>query len=140
MAANTASYAVFEDGSHQYKVAEGTVVKVDWRDAEIGSQVVFDRVLLYANGPDVQIGQPTVAGMRVAAEVVDHPSIKLYIQHFRRRKNYRRLKGHRQHYLAVKVYAMVPAGQTPPPVPEKKRGKPPESTAPAVSPAGETPK
>jgi len=44
------------------------------------------------------------------AEVVDHPSIKLYIQHFKRRKNYRRMKGHRQPYTAVRISKIeVPA-------------------------------
>src|SRR5438445_10184375 len=116
----TANYAVFEDGSRQYKVSEGTVVKVDWREAEVGSQVVFPRVLLYQDGNESTIGRPVVDGVRVAGVVVDHPSIKLYIQHFRRRKNYRRLRGHRQHYVAVKVYAIVPAGQEVPPLSEKK--------------------
>src|SRR5437763_667540 len=97
MSTTTANYAVIEDGSRQYKVSEGTVVKVDWREAELGTQVVFPRVLLYQNGNETQIGQPTLDGVRVVGEVVDHPSIKLYIQHFRRRKNYRRLNGHRQH-------------------------------------------
>ena len=57
-------------------------------------------MLLY-QGPDgLKIGQPKLDGARVLAEVVDHPSTKLYIQHFRRRKNYRRLKGHRQILMA----------------------------------------
>jgi len=87
---------VFEDGSRQYRVSEGDVVKLDHRAADVGSRVEFNRVLLYAAGSDLQIGQPLLAGARVIADVVDHPSTKLYIQHFRRRKNYRRLRGHRQ--------------------------------------------
>ncbi len=135
MSTITANYAVFEDGSHQYKVSEGTVVKVDWREAEVGAQVVFPRVLLYQEGNDTKIGQPLLDGVRVVGEVVDHPSTKVYIQHFRRRKNYRRLKGHRQHYVEVKVYAVVPAGQSVPPVPEKKKKE-----TPAPTPAAEAPK
>jgi large subunit ribosomal protein L21 len=129
-------YAVFEDGSRQYKVSEGTVVKVDWRDTDVGGQVVFPRVLLFQDGNETKVGQPVVDGMRVAGEVVDHPSTKLYVQHFRRRKNYRRLRGHRQHYLAVKVYAIVPPGKETPPVPEKKKKeKKPAGEAPAPTPA-----
>ncbi len=140
MDAATAHYAVFEDGSHQYKVSEGTVVKVDWREAEVGAQVVFPRVLLYQNGNETTIGRPSVDGVRVVGEVVDHPSIKVYIQHFRRRKNVRRLRGHRQHYVAVKVYAIVPAGQATPPVPEKKtRVEIPAGATPAPTPAAATP-
>ena len=67
-------------------------------------------------------------GLRVLAEVVDHPSIKLQIQHFRRRKNYRRLRGHRQWYTAVRIRNILLPGQEPPAPPE---------TPPA--PAAETP-
>jgi large subunit ribosomal protein L21 len=135
-------YAVFEDGSRQYKVSEGTVVKVDWREAEIGTQVVFPRVLLYQDGNDTQIGKPVLDGMRVVGQVVEHPSTKVYIQHFRRRKNYRRLRGHRQHYVAVKVYAVVPSGQPTPPLPEKKKKeeKPADTAAPTPAPGAEAPK
>ena len=68
---------------------------------------LFPRVLLTQDGNDTKIGQPLVDGVRVVGEVVDHPSIKLYIQHFRRRKNYRRLKGHRQPYTSVKIQKIV---------------------------------
>ena len=100
-------YAVFEDGSRQYRVQEGDIVKLDYREVEIGSSVEFDRVLLTVNDADTRIGQPLVAGARVVAEVVDMPTTKLYVQHFRRRKNYRRLRGHRQPYTSVRVKQIV---------------------------------
>jgi large subunit ribosomal protein L21 len=106
-------YAVFEDGSRQYGVSEGERVQVDYRDVEPGSQVEFHRVLLYQNGDDTRVGQPTVEGMRIVTDVVDHPSVKLYIQHFRRRKNYRRLKGHRQHYTELRVRNILLPGMEP---------------------------
>jgi large subunit ribosomal protein L21 len=111
-------YAVFEDGSHQYKVSEGEVVRVDYRAGEgdgldAGARVEFARVLLYSNGNDTRIGQPVLEGARVVAEVVDHPSEKVYVQHFRKRKNYRRLRGHRQHYTAVRVKQILLPGQEP---------------------------
>src|SRR5437879_537845 len=109
-------YAVFEDGSRQYRVSEGDVVKVDYRAADVGSRVEFNRVLLYAAGADLQIGRPLLAGVRVVGDVVDHPSTKLYIQHFRRRKNYRRLRGHRQPYTSVQIrHILLPGQETPPP-------------------------
>jgi large subunit ribosomal protein L21 len=101
-------YAVFSDGSRQYRVQEGDVVRVDYRAVEPGGTVEFDRVLLLKTGDGLQIGQPVVAGARVVGEVVDHPSIKLTIQHFRRRKNYRRRKGHRQPYTAVRIRSVGP--------------------------------
>lgn len=107
-------YAVFEDGSRQYRVSEGDVVRVDYRAAEAGARLEFPRVLLFVSGEDRQIGQPLVAGARILAEVVDHPTEKLYVQHFRRRKNYRRLRGHRQPYTEVQVRNILLAGQEPP--------------------------
>src|SRR5216684_9347711 len=107
-------YAVFEDGSRQYKVSEGDKVKVDYREADIGARLEFPRVLLYAGGETVHIGLPTVDGARIVAEVVEHPSIKTYIQHFRRRKNYRRFRGHRQPYTQVQIRNILLAGQEPP--------------------------
>jgi large subunit ribosomal protein L21 len=103
-------YAVFEDGSRQYKVREGDVVRVDYREADVGTRLEFDRVLMCQEGVATQIGRPLIDGARVVAEVVDHPSTKLYIQHFRRRKNYRRLKGHRQFYTSVQVQSIVVPG------------------------------
>jgi len=96
-------YAIFEDGSRQYRVQEGDVVKLDFREAEVGASLEFKRVLLYQADADTRIGQPLIEGARVVGEVVDHPSTKLYIQHFRRRKNYRRLRGHRQPYTSIRI-------------------------------------
>jgi large subunit ribosomal protein L21 len=114
-------YAVFEDGSRQYRVSEGERVRVDYREAEPGARLEFNRVLLFAAGEDTRIGQPIVAGARIIAEVVDHPTKKVYVQHFRRRKNYRRLRGHRQPYTEVQVRNILLPGQeapaAPPPAP-----------------------
>lgn len=101
-------FAVFEDGSHQYRVQEGDVVKVDFREADVGANVEFDKVLICQTDAALKLGQPLVAGARVRGQIVDHPSTKVYIQHFRRRKNYRRLKGHRQWYTSVKITEIVP--------------------------------
>jgi large subunit ribosomal protein L21 len=124
-------YAVFEDGSRQYRVSEGETVRVDYRDAERGSRLQFDRVLLYQGDDGLQIGQPLLTGARIVAEVVEHPSEKLYVQHFRRRKNYRRLRGHRQPYTLVRVRSILLAGQEPPPepAPVETPAAPPEPAA-----------
>jgi large subunit ribosomal protein L21 len=127
-------YAVFVDGSRQYKVSEGEVVTVDFRrgtgdepllGVPAGTAVEFKHVLLYSSGDDTRIGQPVVEGARILAEVVDHPSTKVYVQHFRRRKNLRRLRGHRQRYTAVRIKQILLAGQEPAATP------PPAATAPA---------
>ena len=100
-------YAVFEDGSRQYRVEEGDVVKVDFRDVQVGANIEFKRVLLCQKEADTKIGQPVIAGASIVGEVVDFPSTKVYVQHFRRRKNYRRFKGHRQPYTSVKIRQIV---------------------------------
>src|ERR1700694_4122976 len=111
-------YAVFEDGSRQYRVSEGDVVQIDFREKDPGSRLEFSRVLLYQGADGLQVGRPVLAGARVLAEVVDHPSIKVYVQHFRRRKNYRRLRGHRQPYTKVQIRSILFAGMEPPAAPE----------------------
>jgi large subunit ribosomal protein L21 len=133
-------YAVFEDGSRQYRVSEGDVVQLDYRDAEVGSRLEFSRILLYQGGEDTRIGQPVVEGARVVAEVVDHPSTKLYIQHFRRRKNYRRLRGHRQPYTSVQIrHILLPGVEPPPQSPPKSASEPAPEAAGAASPGGVSP-
>jgi large subunit ribosomal protein L21 len=128
-------YAVFEDGSRQYRVSEGDVLLLDYRDVAPGTRLTLDRVLLYQNGDDTRIGQPIIEGARVLVDVLrrpteddKHPSKKYYIEHFRRRKNYRRLKGHRQPFIEVQVkYILLPGMEPPAP--------PPQATAPASEPA-----
>jgi large subunit ribosomal protein L21 len=100
-------YAIFEDGSRQYRVQEGDVVNVDFREMDLGASLEFPRVLLLQNDSNARIGQPTVPGARIVGEVVAMPSIKVYIQHFKRRKNERRFRGHRQPYTAVKIKQIV---------------------------------
>ncbi|QVL29968.1 50S ribosomal protein L21 [Telmatocola sphagniphila] len=100
-------YAVFEDGSRQYRVSEGDVVRIDYREAEIGSTVELNSVVLAGQGASIKIGQPYLAGAKVVAEVLGEHSDKLQIQHFRRRKNYRRLRGHTQTHLDVKIKSIV---------------------------------
>jgi large subunit ribosomal protein L21 len=129
-------YAVFEDGSRQYKVSEGELVKVDFRDVEVGARIEFPKVLLFSNADDLRVGQPLIEGLRIVGEVVEHPSTKLYIQHFRRRKNYRRLRGHRQHYTRVRVQHILLPGQEPPAAAQRTHAEAPAAQLP---PAGSTP-
>jgi large subunit ribosomal protein L21 len=128
-------YAVFEDGSRQYLVREDDEVRVDYREAEIGTELEFNRVLLYQNEADTRIGRPVVEGVRVVGEVLDHPSTKVYIQKFRRRKNSKRLRGHRQYYTKVRIDAILLPGQERPAreeeQPAREEEQPAESEAPA---------
>jgi large subunit ribosomal protein L21 len=116
-------YAIFEDGSRQYRVSEGDVVEVDYREVAEGQPVEFPRVLLCQAPGGLQIGRPLIEGASVVAEVVAHPTTKVYVQHFRRRKNYRRFRGHRQPYTAVQVKSIVLPGAEKP-APAKSEAKP----------------
>jgi large subunit ribosomal protein L21 len=97
-------YAIIEDGGRQLKVEPGQEVDVDYRDASRGDQVTFDRVLAYRDDEGFRVGQPTLDGAQVTAEVVG-PELgpKIVVQKLRRRKTYRRKTGHRQLHTRVKI-------------------------------------
>jgi large subunit ribosomal protein L21 len=126
-------YAIVEDGSRQYRVEAGAMVTLDYRDAEAGQRLELGKVLLLSSGADTTIGQPLVAGARVLAEVIDFPKTKTMTQKFRRRKNYRRLKGHTQPYVRVKVTHILGAGEPTPA--ETPKPAPTETPTPAPTPA-----
>jgi large subunit ribosomal protein L21 len=97
-------YAIIAADGRQYKVEEGQEIQVDLREAKEGDKVTFDRVLLVSDGGSVKLGQPTVAGAKVTAEVLGQEmGDKIYIQKIRRRKNFRRRTGHRQMYTRVRI-------------------------------------
>jgi large subunit ribosomal protein L21 len=97
-------FAVFKSGGKQHRVSEGEVVRLELLDAEPGASVEFDEVLLVAEGDNVNVGAPFVAGGKVTAEVVGHDrGDKIRIVKFRRRKHYMRRAGHRQWYTDVRI-------------------------------------
>jgi large subunit ribosomal protein L21 len=102
-------YAIFEDGSHQFRVREGDRVRVDRRDGKAGDELVFAKVLLITeqNG-NPTIGTPVVDGARVLAKIINQfRAKKIIIQKFRRRKNVRRRNGHRQPYTMVQITSVL---------------------------------
>lgn len=97
-------YAVIETGGKQYRVSQGSKLKIERLEAGEGDAVEFDKVLLVGEGTDVKIGAPYVSGSKVKAKVLTHAKgKKVEIIKFRRRQNYRRTKGHRQWYTEVEV-------------------------------------
>lgn len=101
-------YAIFEDGSHQFRVHEGDQIVVDSRQGELGSEIVFPKVLLIAGEGEPTIGAPVIEGARVVAKIVNHfKAKKIIIQKFRRRKNMRRRNGHRQPHTTVLITSVV---------------------------------
>jgi large subunit ribosomal protein L21 len=97
-------YAVVVSGGKQHRVEEGETLKLEKLNAEVGSSIDFDRILLVANGDDVKIGEPVVAGAKVSAEIVSHGrGKKVRIVKFKRRKHHMKQAGHRQWYTEVKI-------------------------------------
>lgn len=97
-------FAVINTGGKQYRVSEGTVVRVEKLDAEAGATIEFDHVLLVGEGASVAVGAPYVAGAKVTATVQSHgKGDKVRIVKFRRRKHYLRQKNHRQPYTEIRV-------------------------------------
>jgi len=97
-------FAVFASGGKQHRVTEGEVVRLELLDAEPGQEVVFDKVLMVADGDNVSVGAPYVEGGKVTGEVVaSDRARKIRIIKFKRRKDYMRTQGHRQWYTEVKI-------------------------------------
>jgi large subunit ribosomal protein L21 len=98
-------YAIIVDGGRQFKVEEGQELQIDFRgDLAAGAEVLFDRVLAIGGGDGATLGQPTIAGAAVKAEVLGAcQGEKHVVQKMRRRKNSRRRTGHRQIFTKVKI-------------------------------------
>lgn len=97
-------FAVIRTGGKQYKVANGDVIRVEKLEAEAGASITLDDVLLVSDEGSTTIGTPTVAGASVVAEVVAQDrNPKVIIFKKRRRQNYRRKNGHRQHVTVLRI-------------------------------------
>ena len=97
-------YAVIATGGKQYRVEKGAVLRIEKLVGEPGSTVEFNEVLLIADGDQVRLGNPKLAGGRVTATIEKHAKgDKVSIVKFRRRKHYLRQKNHRQQYTQVRV-------------------------------------
>ena len=97
-------YAVIETGGKQYKVSEGDTLFIEKLEAEEGSSVTFDKVLMAGEGDDVKVGAPALDGATVEAKVVKNGKAKkIYVFKMKRKKNERTKKGHRQPYTKVEI-------------------------------------
>ena len=97
-------YAIFETGGKQYKVEQGSVVFVEKLDVAEGEKVTFDKVLVVADGDNVTVGAPVVAGASVTGTVTKQGKAKkIYVFKMKRKKNERSKKGHRQPYTKVTI-------------------------------------
>ncbi len=92
------NFAIFQTGGKQYRVSVGDIVKVEKLNAD--GQVEFDQVLMVGD----KVGNPTVAGAKVVAQVVEQKrGDKVLVFKKKRRQNYRRTRGHRQYITVLKI-------------------------------------
>ena len=97
-------FAVIRTGGKQYKVAEGDVIAVEKLAGEPGATIELAEVLMIGDGADISAGTPLVAGASVSAELVEHRRAdKIIVFKKKRRHNYRRKNGHRQHQTVLRI-------------------------------------
>ncbi|MBO76070.1 MAG: 50S ribosomal protein L21 [Gemmatimonadetes bacterium] len=102
-------YAVFQTGGKHFRAEPGALLRIPSLDVEPGDSVIFDHVLLAADGAeDVRVGTPIVDGASVKAEVIRHGrSKKLIVFKRKRRKGHRKKQGHRQGFTEIRVDEIV---------------------------------
>jgi len=97
-------YAVIATGGKQYKVSEGDVIRIETLAAADDEEIQFDKVLLVADGENVNVGAPYIEGGTVSARVNGHGrGKKIEIIKFKRRKHHRKQMGHRQNFTEVEI-------------------------------------
>lgn len=97
-------YAVIRSGGKQYRVSQGSSLRVEKLPGEVGSSITLDDVLMIGGEGDVKIGTPTVDGAQITGTIVAQgrgPKIRVF--KMKRRKGYRRSQGHRQDYTEIRV-------------------------------------
>ena len=105
-------FAVIKTGGKQYKVAKDDVIVIEKLEGEAGAAVAFNDVLMVGEGAETKAGAPFVEGASVAAEVVEQTrGDKVLIFKKKRRKNHRRLNGHRQDLTVVKITDILTDGK-----------------------------
>lgn len=104
----TFDQAIVRTGGKQYRIEPGARVRVEKLEVEVGSKIELSDVLLVGKGSDARIGTPLIAGAKVTGTVTaqgKHPKVIVY--KFRRRKNYRRKRGHRQPFTEIQIESIV---------------------------------
>ena len=131
-------FAVIKTGGKQYKVAKDDVIVIEKLEGEAGAAVAFNDVLMVGEGAETKAGAPFVEGASVAAEVVEQTrGDKVLIFKKKRRKNHRRLNGHRQDLTVVKITDILTDGKKAAP---KKKAAAKKTTAKKAAPKKAAPK
>ena len=107
-------FAVVRTGGKQYRVSKDDVIKVERLAGEPGAAIELDQVLMLDDGKSPTVGTPLVNGARVSATVLDQTRAdKIIVFKKKRRKNYRRKHGHRQHQTVLRITDILAAGAAP---------------------------
>ena len=97
-------YALIEFAGKQFKVEEGSSIKVPYVNGKVGSKVAFDKIIYMDDGKNKTVGTPIVAGVKIDGEIVSHGrERKVVVFKFKRRKGYQKKNTHRQEYSILKV-------------------------------------
>jgi large subunit ribosomal protein L21 len=97
-------YAIVEIAGQQFKVSKGDKLFVHRLDAEVESEIKFDKILLVDNDGDVKVGQPTIENAEVSASILSHQKDdKVLVFKKKRRKGYKKLNGHRQYLSEIEI-------------------------------------
>ncbi|MSO55293.1 MAG: 50S ribosomal protein L21 [Rhodospirillales bacterium] len=108
-------YAVFRTSGQQFRVANGDVITLHAHIGTPGETISFGDVLMLKSESDMSIGSPVLVTAKVFAEVVEQGrGEKVIIFKKRRRKHYRRLRGHRQDQTVLKIVGFSLSGEQPP--------------------------
>ncbi len=98
-------YAIIETGGKQYRVQPGNVLNVE--RLEEGNDVIFDKILLYVNGEEIEVGKPYISGLSVKAKKVkDVKGDKIKVVKFKAKAKFRRAAGHRQSLSQVEILSI----------------------------------
>ena len=97
-------YAVIKTGGKQYRVSAGDQVRLEQLSGETGEQVQFEKVLLVSDEDQARVGQPYLEGAKVVGRILRNDrERKIVVFKYKRRKGYRRKKGHRQDFSLVQI-------------------------------------
>lgn len=103
-------FAIIKTGGKQYKVSPGQKLRIEKLEAEDGTTVHFDQVLLVADGEKIEIGAPILKGAEVDAKVLKQGrDDKKIVFKYHAKTRYRKKKGHRQHFTEVEIIKITPA-------------------------------
>jgi len=97
-------YAVVKTGGKEYRISQGDLIRVEKMEGKVGDQVTMKDILMVSHEGQVQVGNPLLVNAVITGEIVQQVKGKKVLTYkMKRRKNYRRTKGHRQTYTYIRV-------------------------------------